>query len=368
MDDLRHQLEILRARVRAIQERQSIQESEEADEPLDGFERETLHGHHFEREVAVTHHGGFDLSRVAEITGETLAALTDGERIASDPGRWAFLDTETTGLAGGSGTCAFLVGVGRVEDRGFRVKQYFMRDFDEEASLLSGLTDDLADCDVLITYNGRSYDQPLLESRYVLARQRPPFARLTHIDLLYGARRIWKMRFESCRQIELENRILGYERQGDVPGMLIPQLYFDYLRHKRMSRLKGVFHHNVLDILSLAGLTAIVPQRFADPRGEHLAHAAEMVGLGRWLYREGRREEAIALFERAITRIEYDRLPEARRLDVLLALAKHHEHATRDLARALAMTEQALEISGKQEWIRREARIRRKLNQAPLSS
>ena len=148
----------------------------------------------------------------------------------SPPGKWCFLDTETTGLAGGSGTYAFLIGVGRITPDGFRVRQFFMRDFGEEASLLSALTEHLKQFEVLITYNGRTFDQPLLETRFRMVRQRPPFSSLAHLDLLFGARRLWKLRFDSCRLVDLENQILGVERQGDLPGELIPYFYFEYLR------------------------------------------------------------------------------------------------------------------------------------------
>ena len=113
----------------------------------------------------------------------------------------------------------------------------------------------------MITYNGRAFDQPLLETRYRLNRARPPFAAIEHLDLLYGARRLWKLRFESCRLVDLENQILGVERQGDLPGALIPYVYFEYLRTRQAARLLPVFQHNAIDILTLACLTGIVPLR-----------------------------------------------------------------------------------------------------------
>ena len=108
------------------------------------------------------------------------------------------MDTETTGLAGGSGTYAFLIGVGRITKQGFTVRQFFMREYAEEPSLLAGVTEHLAEFDVLITYNGRTYDQPLLETRYRMNRHKPPFGRLAHLDILYGARRLWKLNVSSC--------------------------------------------------------------------------------------------------------------------------------------------------------------------------
>ena len=196
-----------------------------------------------------------------------MISISNGQIRRVPPEKWCFLDTETTGLAGGSGTYAFLVGVGRITPQGFRVRQFFMRDFGEEASQLSALTEHLKQFEVMITYNGRTYDQPLLETRYRMVRQRPPFSSLEHLDLLFGARRLWNLRFDSCRLVELENQILGVERQGDLPGELIPYVYFEYVRTHEIFRLLPVFHHNAIDILTLACLTAIVPRafRFSGP-------------------------------------------------------------------------------------------------------
>src|SRR5262249_42317363 len=120
--------------------------------------------------------------------------------------------------------------------------------------------------------------------------------------LLHGARRLWKLRFESCRLIELENRILGVERQGDLPGELIPYVYFEYLRTQEAFRLVPIFHHNALDILTLACLTAIVPRAFQSPREARRTHGAEMVGLARWMRQAERLDEAIEWMRQAVAR------------------------------------------------------------------
>src|SRR5262249_11202186 len=161
------------------------------------------------------------------------------------------------------------------------VRQFFMRDYGEEASLLRALHEHLEQFDVLVTYNGKAYDQPLLETRYRMARARVPFSRLGHLDLLHGARRLWKLRFDSCRLVELENQILGVEREGDLPGEMIPYVYFEYLRTREAFRLVPILHHNAIDILTLACLTAIVPLAFSDPESAPIRHGAEMLGLAR---------------------------------------------------------------------------------------
>ncbi|MCW5977497.1 MAG: ribonuclease H-like domain-containing protein [Bryobacteraceae bacterium] len=364
------------------------------DEWMSGQEVETPQGKHFQTERLFERHrrhGAMDVSSLEDLPDDLLGAISGGEVSPAPARRWAFLDTETTGLAGGAGTYAFLIGVGRISDEGFRVRQFFMRDHSEEPSLLHALAEHLAAFDVLVTYNGKVYDQPLLETRFRMARARPPFSRLSHLDLLFGARRLWKLRFESCRLVELENQVLGVERQGDLPGELIPYVYFDYLRNREAFRLVPVFHHNAIDILTLACLTGIVPYAFRSPADAPLGHGAEMVGLARWLLSAGQREQALALFRRAIncglrddllfrtmwdvaalekkferegaalailTDLSACRNPY--RAQALVELAKHYEHRERNYAMALEFTANALELCETPELRRREARLRRR--------
>jgi uncharacterized protein YprB with RNaseH-like and TPR domain len=360
-----------------VAEKQTAERAQSAVEAwLGGETIETAHGSHFETEKLYERHrrhGSADIGSLAELPEDLLTAISGGTTPCTSPEQWAFLDTETTGLAGGSGTCAFLVGIGRITPEGFRVRQFFMRDYCEEASLLDAVARHLAPFRVLITYNGRSFDQPLLETRYRLNRGRPPFGRLEHLDLLYGARRLWKLRYESCRLVELENQVLGFERNGDVPGALIPYLYFEYLRTGRAARLLPVFHHNATDILTLACLTGIVPLAFKDPANLPFRHGAEIVGIARWLREAGDLEQARTLFRRAIdagmpddlmfrtlwdvAAIErklgadgeavtiWNDLAAVRntfRIPALEELAKHYEHRQKDLARALETTRAAL--------------------------
>ncbi len=362
------------------------------EEMLSGEVVQTPYGEHFETErlwERHRRHGSMDISDLAELPEDLLSPLSAGAIDRAHPTRWAFLDTETTGLAGGTGTCAFLIGVGAIEPGGFRLRQFFMRDYGEEASLLCRLSEHLAKFDVLITYNGKAYDQPLLETRFRLARARHPFDRLEHLDLLFGARRLWKLRLESCRLVELENRILGVERQGDLPGEMIPYCYFEYLRTQEAFRIVPIFHHNAIDILSLACLTAIVPFAFRSPEDAALRHGADLIGLARWLKQEGRRDEALRLFERAvemglpddllfrtlwdiaamrkrmgrgeealaaITELAGSRNPY--RVRALEELAKHYEHRERNYAMALEMTRTARELEDTPEIRRREERLK----------
>jgi len=412
MGDLQEQLAILRRKIRRIDRKYASPRPEPEhppaarpedfaplhhfiDEFMSGEVVQTPHGEHFETEKLYARHrrhGSMDISTLAELPEDLLDSLSEGTVPRSSPTRWAFLDTETTGLATGSGTYAFLVGVGRITSDGFRIRQFFMRDFGEEASLMHALDEHLAQFDVLITYNGKTYDQPLLETRFRMMRRRPPFERLAHLDLLFGARRLWKLRLESCRLIELENQVLGVEREGDLPGEMIPYVYFEYLRTKQAIRLVPIFHHNAIDILTLACLTGIVPLAFRSPEEAPLHHGADWVGLARWLLKAERHEEALALLRRAVERglsddllfrtlweiamIEkrlgreaaalaaFTELAATRnqhRVAALEELAKHYEHRERNFAMALEFTRTALQIEDSDELRHRAARLKQRL-------
>ena len=403
MSDLQQQLEALRRKVARIDKKYGAGAPRPDTKParffieewMSGQVVETPYGFHFETEKLWERHrlhGSFEISTLAELPEDLLGPLSSGDVGNVPPTRWAFLDTETTGLAGGTGTYAFLIGVGRISPQGFRLRQFFMRDYGEESSLLWGLTQHLEEFDVLVTYNGKAYDQPLLETRYRMARQRPPFARLSHLDLLFGARRLWKLRVESCRLVDLENRILGVEREGDLPGEMIPYVYFEYLRTQQAFRVVPIFHHNAIDILSLACLTGIVPFAFRSPGEAPLVHGADLVGLARWFQDSGGREQALELMRRAVGlglpdellfRTLWDTAMLEKRLGRLAAaleilndlagsrnpyraaaleeLAKHYEHREKDHAKALELVRAAIAASDSAELRQREARLERRV-------
>lgn len=336
-------------------------------------------------------HGSFEISRLGEMPGHWLEGISKGEIPASDPSRWAFLDTETTGLAGGTGTCAFLVGIGVIEPEGFRVRLFFMRDYDEEGPMLRAISEFLADYDVLVTYNGKSYDAPLLETRCRLRRQSNPLDRMHHLDLLHGSRSLWKLRLESCRLMHLEQEILGMERTGDIPGSLIPHYYFEYLRTRQEFKLVPMFHHNAMDIVSLACLTEIVLPSFAVPEKAELHHGADLLGLARWLRRTGDHDAAAATYRKALAAnmsdselfaalwesalIERKRGNHDAKRNLLLdlstsrspfqaraleELSKHYEHREKEFSQALRAAETAEDIEPSESLANRIRRLRRK--------
>lgn len=301
----------------------------------------------------------------------------------------AFLDTETTGLVGGAGTLVFLVGVGRFIENRFVLRQYFLRDPGEEAAMLEALREDLRAASGFVTFNGRSFDLPLLEMRYVMGlRDRWKLTSWPHLDLLHPARRLWRRELPNCRLSTLERRVLGVRRtEDDVPGAEIPGLYLDYLRTGETGPLRRVVYHNEVDVLSLVGLTTQVLGRHR-PSDPGSLSGAEALAVARWHDMAGRTSPAEAAYQVALerdasgddVRIEalqrfatqlkrQERFEEAIRAwqewhqlaeddpRPCIELAKHYEWKARDLEQALDWAKRALVcLSHWQAGWRREER------------
>jgi hypothetical protein len=313
------------------------------------------------------------------------AAGRDPALAALDPGRAAFVDTETTGLSPGAGAYTFLIGVGEYEldssGGAFVVRQFFMRSPAEEAAQLLLAEEALGRSAGLVTFNGRAFDVPLITTRFILARMPVSFARLPHLDLLPPARRVWRARWQSCRLGNLEQNVLGVQRTlEDVPGWMIPDIYRDYYRTGVATEmLAHVFYHNLQDIVSMALLGARLAELFrADRLGEALAglHPLETLSLARcyealeWheagieayraaqagftleaeraavlrdlglLYKRlGRHEDAAAVWEEWLASVAGDDLTP------YVELAKHHEWRTGDLAAARGWAAWALHLA-----------------------
>lgn len=290
----------------------------------------------------------------------------------------AFLDTETSGLSGGTGTYAFMVGAARFVKGKFRLAQFFLRDPAEEPALLEGLAEFLAPCKALVTFNGKSFDAPLLRTRYTLHGLPNPFADFAHIDLLPLARRLWRDRLPSRALKYLEENILSAPRTTEeVPGYEIPWLYFDYLRSGDATPLKGVFYHNAMDVVAMAALLSHVNDMLNDPFGGQVEHGLDFVALAKLFEDIGRAGEAAKLYERGLESnlTEADFGVAVKRLSILqkrrgdlaesirwweqaagrghvyasIELAKHHEHQRRDAEEAMRWAQAAFEQVNAQE-------------------
>ena len=283
-----------------------------------------------------------------------------------DPRRVLYLDTETTGL-GGSGTVAFLVGMGWLTDQGFEVHQFLMRDYPEEPFLLKHVAAGLEKFDVLCTFNGTTFDVPLLESRFLMNRMdRERLLALPHLDLLHMCRRLWKLRLGRCNLGHLEEVILGKPRVDDLPGSEVPQRYFTYLKTKQMSLLDDILKHNAQDIASLCVLLNHMADLYLHP--EKIRFSEDVYSMGRALERINRTENARHCYRLArrgrmgdsagaALAMSYRRGGEReqaaevwremirdRRGGIVpyVELAKYEEHVRRDIPAALELTEKAL--------------------------
>jgi uncharacterized protein YprB with RNaseH-like and TPR domain len=335
--------------------------------------------------------------------GSPPAPATDGEIV--------FLDIETTGLTGGAGTYAFLVGCGWFEDGAFRLRQFFMVGHALERALLVVVRERLESCGPLVTYNGKTFDVPVLETRFLYNRQPAPFGERLHLDMLHPARRLWRgtrpavslpgEQSDRCTLSVLERGLFAIQRTADVPGFEIPGRYFAFLRSGDARPLQPVVEHNRLDLVALAALTARASALLADMPPTS-AEPRECLGLGRLLERAGRADQAELYYRRAadlaaaswhagddevrvaalhalalrcrrsgrypdaaaaweaITRAR--RCPPALMREALEALAIHHEHRSHDLDQAWLFAERTRRVAGVYPDIdRRLARIGRKL-------
>jgi uncharacterized protein YprB with RNaseH-like and TPR domain len=310
---------------------------------------------------------------------QTLAAWAADDRLEGiDIGRLAFLDTETSGLSGGTGTYAFMVGAGKFVDGQFELLQFFMRDPAEEPALLEGLADFLAPCSALVTFNGKAFDAPLLRTRYTLNSIPSPFAEFSHLDLLPLARRLWRDRLPSRALKYLEENVLSAPRTTEeVPGYEIPWLYFDYLRTRDASPLRGVFYHNAMDVVAMAALLSHINQMLSDPFSGSVEHGLDFVALGRLFEEQGKWDQAARLYEHGLELelTEADFGTAVRRLAILqkrrgdleqaihwweqaaaqghiyayIELAKHYEHIHHDAPQALVWAQGAHQQARQQE-------------------
>lgn len=306
------------------------------------------------------------------ISRDALFLLTGEEQKDLPLKNILFLDTETTGLSGGAGTVAFETGIGYFEENEMVIRQYIMRDYDEEALMLTRIKEDLNGKTHLCTFNGKTFDVPLLTSRMIMNRMRMP-ENVQQLDLLHISRRVWKLRLGKCNLTRLEETVLGRERDGDLPGKDVPERYFSYLKSRDFSLLQDVLDHNFQDIASLADILFCLLQAHTEP--ERLKDETDLYSVGRVLAKRGRQSEARTCFrladKGALSALSREQLAlslkkegdwegAARvyramirdrqcRVKPYIALAKLCEHQLGDPREALKVTLDALRICDKRD-------------------
>jgi hypothetical protein len=377
--DLRRRIDsvVTRAAMRskAAQDEARLRGNRGLAEILSGEEIENEHGRFFlvsDRVSGASRHGHRNLLEAFDLDMSAAAMLANNPLVSEYRSSDAlFLDTETTGLAGGTGTMAFLIGVGWMEGDHFQVRQILARDFGEEKAALTYLKDIAARKRFLITFNGKAFDINLLATRFIMNRMQSDLPGLPHLDLLHPSRRLLGHRLENCRLATLEADILGVQREGDIPGWEIPQRYFDWLRKRDPRLLAGIFEHNRLDVISMATLTAHLVEILTAQAPAPYTHTDDYLAAARLLLtranatgaqkildifhdqtcsdfslqskkklaqlykRTGRMDEAVQIWRQmaACEPIEFYAVSE---------LAKYQEHHEQDYSQARALIESAL--------------------------
>lgn len=332
-------------------------------------------------------HGSYEIAAFQNKPSSLIAVIGQDHQLANvSLEDILFLDIEASGLSGGSGMYAFLIGIGYFTETGFRVEQFFLNNLNEERAILDELNRLVQNHQLVISYNGKSFDVPLLESRNIFHRLQTPLTRKLHLDLLHSVRRIWKYSLPDCALTTVEQQILKTSRVGDIPSYLIPQIYFTYLRDHDPHPLKPVFYHNQQDVLAMAALLSKMMQLFENPLIESES-AAEIFCMARIYENLFRLEESIELYAALLTRplgdrlrgelllrtaFNYKKLRKWKEAEAVwqkyletecyhplpyIELAKYYEHRKKQFLKAKDLVEKALEemqiiesLRGAREW------------------
>ena len=330
------------------------------------------------RQIGLTTYEGFNGESLIQICSPRKSGTKEVCQASFDLKEAVFFDCETTGLAGGVGTYAFLVGLGYLSGNEFRIEQYFMQDFHQERAILSAIAEKMSGFKFLVSFNGKCYDLPLLETRWTINRIDFDYTRWFHFDLLFPSRRLWKRRIEDCSLSNIEQKVLKVGREIDVPSFMIPQIYFDYIRTGQAEALIPVFYHNSYDILSLLKLSVLIDRALESCSPAELEDPIDLYCLGRIHQNMGNYHASIKCYEQALsgkvspqwqTEINVSlafahkrnrRLNEAARiwhnlteeegfpfsLSAHEELAKYYEHREKDYLKALSLVEQAISRLG----------------------
>jgi len=273
-------------------------------------------------------HGGVQMDRLAGPVGRGLAELAGADlAVHQDLGEAVFLDVESTGLGAGAGTYAFLVGVARIADGELILRQHFLQGPEQEAAWAHLLARDLDTCGLLVTFNGRSFDVPLLHTRFIMQRRSLPILDVPHLDLMRPARRLWRHHLPSCALVSLEENLLDLHREGDVPGREIPAIYNEYLSSGDATPLAPVVSHNAVDVLSMVSLAIRIRDLLDDHRPATPDHPAVWLGLGRCHEQLGDQQEAEHAYAEAC--LDHDSGSRSARDEALRRLSGLHKRAHR---------------------------------------
>jgi uncharacterized protein YprB with RNaseH-like and TPR domain len=350
-------------------------ESQPIESLVQGHEIQTVYGNVFSanRTYAPDHfHGNIPIHPFSE--KNILCQWAGASNLADNNiSSFVFLDTETTGLSGGTGTIPFMIGAARVVGSQFQVEQFFLRNPAEEKAQLAALASFVDGASAIVSYNGKSFDLPIINTRYVLNRIKNPFLDFEHFDLLHIARRVWRRRLKQCNLGNIEKEILGFFRSGvDIPGYLVPEFYRDYLLRGDTSKIPGIFYHNENDVLSLLALFNLLSEILENPSIEHLPHAQDRLSVGQLMEDlhknqlaeqmyandpddfENKEEKILSLllqanlykrekvFDKALP--SWEKALKLGSYDAGIQLAMYYEHYIKDIPQALKYAQESKEI------------------------
>jgi len=297
-------------------------------------------------------YGQIPISLGLSIPGKVLAVLGRDETFSGlSLSGSVFIDLETTGLAGGTGTIPFLIGLGCFENDRFRVVQFFLNDLASEVKMLEELRTlvEQKNFTSIVSYNGKGFDLPLLETRFALNRIRFPLSELPHLDFLFSARHLWRLKYESCRLYNLALELLGADRSGDIPSEEIPWRYFQYLRNQDFSMIEPILSHNQEDIMSLYGAVvagAVLIARSVESC-EVEADGFELFGLGKIWEKAGEVEKSVFFYEKALDK----KLPGEVSVKVKKRLSSHFKKSG-NWQKALGLWQDLLQHSDELDCLR----------------
>lgn len=320
----------------------------------------------------------------------------------NDISEFVFLDTETTGLSGGTGTIPFMIGAARFNGDDFTLEQFFLRSPSEEKAQLAALSAFVDGAKAVVSYNGKSFDLPILNTRFILNRFSNPFDEMDHIDLLHITRRVWKRRLKECNLGNIEKEILGFYRTDeDLPGYLVPEFYRSYITSGDASQIAGIFYHNEIDVVSLSALFSTLAALLEDPTSDKLIYPEDIYSIGRLMESLNREvlaeqlytseyllsangdELILGLLSQARIFKKHKNYSEALPLwikayelgsmDAGLELVMYYEHVTKEFVKALAVTNELLQKANlinkpdtsklsRTELERRKNRLNRKIS------